>query len=144
MNLNSSRVCSKFKSIMHVLLLTASILSAAPPGRSPFSSKVLRQPVPGAPRGVSPDGWKTGKLCSVSAANGTNATAALQGAIDECGDLPGGGTVLVTGGVTLLTASLWLRSNLTFRVEAGSTLLGTATGSGSRMACFIYSILKYD
>jgi polygalacturonase len=31
---------------------------------------------------------------------------------------------------TILTASLFLRSNLTFRVENGATLLGTATGDG--------------
>ena len=63
-----------------------------------------------------------------NAANGTNATAILQQAIDNCGDREEGGTVLIPPGYTLLSASLWLRSNLTFRIEAGSTLLGTATG----------------
>jgi hypothetical protein len=67
---------------------------------------------------------QVGKLCDVtkapySARNGTNATVALQTAIDDCGDLPDGGTVLVPSGFVLITASLWLRSNLTFRVEMG-------------------------
>lgn len=35
------------------------------------------------------------------------------------------GTVLVPSGITLLTASLFLQSNLTLRVEEGATLLGT-------------------
>lgn len=84
---------------------------------------------------MTPDGWKTGRLCDVSrppysAMNSSNATEALQRAIDDCGDLPEGGTVLVPPGLVLKTASLWLRSNLTLRVEPGSTLLGTATGLG--------------
>lgn len=94
----------------------------------------LTQPVSGAARATSADGWKRGKLCDVSAPpwnarNGTNATAALQAAIDTCGDLPGGGTVIIRAPLTLWSASLFLRSNLTFRVERGATLLGTATGS---------------
>ena len=112
----------------------ASNLGALPPGPGPFGSVKLSQPVPGAARALSPDGWKRGKLCDVSVApwsvkNGTNATAALQHAIDECGDLPGGGTVLIPAPLTLLSASLFLRSNLTFRVEEGAVLRSTATGS---------------
>ena len=38
---------------------------------------------------------------------GQNATALLQRAIDDCGSLPGGGTVLVPKGLTLLTGSLF-------------------------------------
>ena len=106
---------------------------AAPPGGAPFAEILLRQPVPGAARAASPDGWRQGTLCDVSrqpysAANGTNATAQLQRAIDDCGGLPGGGTVLVPRGWSLATASLWLRSNLTLRVEG--TLTSTATGAG--------------
>jgi polygalacturonase len=107
--------------------------AALPPGPGPFGNTVLQQPVAGAARAVSADGWKEGKLCDVSKApysvkNGTNATAILQQAIEDCGNLATGGTVLVPSGLTLLTASLWLKSNLTLRVEEGATLLGTATG----------------
>ena len=74
-----------------------------------------------------------GKLCDIAAppyaaVNGSNATAALQRAIDDCGDLVSGGTVLVPERLTLRTGSLWLRSNLTFRVLGA--LVGTATGAG--------------
>ena len=67
---------------------------------------------------------QVGKLCDVSQApynaqNGTNATTILQQAIDDCGDLPGGGTVRVPSGLVLSTASLWLKSNMTLRVESG-------------------------
>eukprot|EP00729_Bicosta_minor_P017194 gene17194-9997_t len=100
-------------------------LAADPPGPGPFGSTLMLQPVPGAPRGVLADGWKQGKLCDVSkppynAKNGTNATTALQQAINDCGGLPGGGTALVPAGLHLQTASLFLKSNLTFRVEEGA------------------------
>ena len=127
-------------------------MTSAGPG--PFGSSLWPQPVPGAQRGLTADGWKTaraallrrtcaprgwrvrrreksptcqinafsqsvtalhcgsqGKLCDVSkapysAVNGTNATAALQAAIDDCGDLPGeGGTVLVPSPLKLLTGA---------------------------------------
>ena len=109
-------------------------LGALPPGPGPFGSVKLPQPVSGAPRALTPDGWKAGLLCDVtnepwSVQTGTNATSALQDAIDTCGDLAGGGTVLIPAPLTLLSASLFLRSNLTFRVMAGATLRGTATGS---------------
>ena len=117
--------------VVHVFALA---FATSPPGPGPFGSNILSQPVPGAARAVHNDGWKSGKLCDVSsppysATNNSNATAALQQAIDDCGDLGGeGGTVLVKSGLILRTASLWLRSDLTLRVEAGATLLGTATG----------------
>ena len=44
-------------------------------------------------------------------------------AILDCGDLPGGGTVVVPSGLVLYTASLFMRSNLTLRVEAGTLSL---------------------
>eukprot|EP01044_Picomonas_judraskeda_P005801 COSAG03_NODE_558_length_6950_cov_4.520362_5_plen_207_part_00 len=108
-------------------------MAALPPGPGPFGSVVMPQPVPGAARGLSEDGCKEEKLCDVttppsSAKHGKNSTAILQRAIDDCGDLPGGGTVLVPSGLTLLTGSLFMKSNLTLRVEIGATLLGTATG----------------
>ncbi len=68
--------------------------------------------------------------CRYSAANNSNATLKLQQAIEDCGDLPSGGTVLIPAGLTLRTGSLWLRSNLTLRVEVGAALVGTATGTG--------------
>lgn len=64
--------------------------------------------------------------------NMSNGTSVLQRAIDACGDLPNGGTVLVPRGMVVLTGSVWLRSNLTLRVEG--TLLGTATGSTASLA----------
>ena len=125
----------------HLLLIALALASvlrteaSSPPGNGPFGSNILSQPVPGAARAVRNDGWKSGKLCDVSsppysATNNSNATAALQQAIDDCGDLGGeGGTVLVKSGLILRTASLWLRSDLTLKIEAGATLLGTATGN---------------
>jgi hypothetical protein len=123
-------------------------LGALPPGPGPFGTDLLPQPVYGAPRGGTPDGWKQGKLCDVSkapylASSGTNATAALQQAIADCGNLPGGGTVLVPAPLTLLTASLWMQSNLTLRVEEGATLLGTATGTGDTAASIDDAPLVY-
>eukprot|EP01052_Picozoa_sp_SAG31_P036875 SAG31_NODE_4665_length_3055_cov_1.841001_1_plen_197_part_00 len=110
-----------------VIALTATVtLGAMPPGPGPFGSVVLPQPVPGAAIFANP------KICDVSqppysATNGSNATAVLSAAIADCGDLPTGGVVLVPPQLTLLSASLFMRSNLTLRVEG--TLLGTATGS---------------
>eukprot|EP01065_Artemidia_motanka_P027529 TRINITY_DN32717_c0_g1_i1.p1 TRINITY_DN32717_c0_g1~~TRINITY_DN32717_c0_g1_i1.p1 ORF type:complete len:456 (+),score=140.37 TRINITY_DN32717_c0_g1_i1:57-1370(+) len=114
-------------------LLAASGAASLPPGPGPFGSELLQQPVPGAARGVNRDGWRGGRICDVTKspynAKGdgiSNSTAAIQMAIDDCGDKAEGGTVLVPAGAgTFVTASLWLRSNLTFRVEEGSTLLGT-------------------
>ena len=114
---------------MFLLLLAITYKAALPPGPGPFSQVKLAQPVPGAARALSRDGWKQGKLCDVSKApysakNGTNSTTILQRAIDDCGDLPGGGTALVPSGLWLLTGRLFLRSNnLTFRVEKVATLL---------------------
>lgn len=105
----------------------AGVVVGVAPGRAPFSSAVLPQPVRGAERGWAADGWKAGKVCEVEAGlNMTNATVALQAAIDDCGDRTDGGTVLVPRHLTLYSASLFLRSNLTLRVEG--TLVGTATG----------------
>ena len=64
-------------------------------------------------------------LAPYNVQNNTNATAALQKAIDDCGNLPGGGTVRVPPGMHLQTASLFLKSNLTFRVEIGELLSTT-------------------
>jgi polygalacturonase len=112
------------------LLNSALVLAALPPGPGPFTQTLLIQPVPGATVFPSP------KVCDVTsqeygAINGSNATLVLQKAINDCGDRPDGGVVLVPGNspLTLLTASLFMRSNLTLRVEKGATLLGTATGS---------------
>jgi hypothetical protein len=73
-------------------------------GNAPFAPVYLPQPVPGAPRGVDPDGWTRGKLCDITkppynaVGDGlSNSTAAIQTAIDDCGDRSDGegGTVLV-------------------------------------------------
>lgn len=120
---------------LNLLAATAS----SPPGPGPFGNARLPQPVPGAARATTTNGWKKGKVCDVtmppySAANGSNATLALRAAIRDCGDLASGGTVLVPAGIVLYSASLWLRSNLTLRVEAGAALVSTATGSGRARA----------
>jgi len=120
--------------LVAVLATAHSALAALPPGPGPWTQEKMLQPVPGAARALTEDGWKTGKLCDVSkppysAKSNMNATAILTKAIEDCGDLPGGGTVLVPSGLTLLTGSLFMKSNLTLRVESGATLLGTATGS---------------
>lgn len=87
---------------------------------------------------MTPDGWKAGRLCDVSqppysAVTGMNATAVLQQAIEDCGDLVSGGTVLVPAGLDLMTASLWMRSNLTLRVEKGASLVGTTVKNDAPM-----------
>ena len=53
----------------------------------------------------------------------TLATPALQAAIDQC-SAAGGGTVLIAGG-TYLTGTLYLKSDVCLRIEAGATLLGS-------------------
>ena len=101
-------------------------------GRAPFAPIVLAQPVGGAARGAQPDSWRGGKLCDVSLppfnaiGDGVgNSTSAIQAAIDSCGDLASGGTVLLPAGV-FLSASLFLRSNLTLSVQPQATLLATS------------------
>ena len=120
---------------LSILLCTS--YGALPPGGAPFSATLLPQPVAGAARAVQRGGWASGKLCDLSkppysVRNGSNATASLQLAIDDCGDLDGGGTVLVPKELALRTGSLWMRSNLTLRVLG--VLLGTATGTGDSSA----------
>jgi polygalacturonase len=92
---------------------------------APFDPTRLSQPVPGA---VS---FPDGKLCDVTkppySAKGDNQTvdtAALQRAVDACGNLSTGGTVLLPKGGWFVSGALWLRSNLTFAIEGvlmGST-----------------------
>eukprot|EP01062_Namystynia_karyoxenos_P067415 TRINITY_DN61368_c0_g1_i1.p1 TRINITY_DN61368_c0_g1~~TRINITY_DN61368_c0_g1_i1.p1 ORF type:complete len:471 (+),score=87.24 TRINITY_DN61368_c0_g1_i1:76-1413(+) len=111
----------------------AQSLGATPFGPGPFGSRLLQQPVPGAPRGAAADGWRAGRLCDITkppynaVGDGkTNATEAIRRAIADCGDRPDGGTVLLPAGSgVFITASQWLRSNLTIRVEEGATLQGT-------------------
>lgn len=53
----------------------------------------------------------------------TKDTAAIQHAIDAC-EAKGGGTVLLTPG-TYLSGPIVLKSNITFKLEKGATLLGS-------------------
>ena len=50
-------------------------------------------------------------------------TKAIQAAVDKCA-ASGGGTVLLEGG-TFLSGTIYLRSHVTLRIEAGATLLGS-------------------
>ncbi len=54
-------------------------------------------------------------------------TAAVQAAIDAC-HRDGGGTVLVPAGI-FVTGTVELKSNVTLRIAAGGTLLGSADGT---------------
>jgi polygalacturonase len=54
----------------------------------------------------------------------TKDTAAIQAAIDACAQ-QGGGTVRLTAG-TYLSAPIVLKSNITFQLDKGATLLGSA------------------
>jgi hypothetical protein len=117
--------------LMGPLLLLCLPAPSAP--ASPFVAIHTPQPVPGAPRGVQPNAWRDGKLCDVTEPvfgargdNFTDDTRAIQAAIDACGDLPGsGGTVLLPAPRVFRAGSLWLRSNMTLRVEPGAVLLGS-------------------
>ncbi|MFC4359490.1 glycoside hydrolase family 28 protein [Halobium salinum] len=64
-------------------------------------------------------------VTAFGASSGTNTedTSAIQAAIDQCGDL-GGGTVVFPPG-EYVTAPVFLRDNITVRIEAGATVLGS-------------------
>ena len=53
----------------------------------------------------------------------TNDTVAIQRAVDDC-SAAGGGVVLLEGGV-FKSGTVWLRSNVEFRIEMGAVLLGS-------------------
>lgn len=116
----------------------AAVMAYAPRGtvrssNAPFAAVHLTQPVSGAARALSPDAWRAGMLCDVTRPpysargdNMTDDTFAIQRAIDDCGDQPHpGGTVLLPAGRSFVSGSLWLRSNLTLRVEMGAVLIGS-------------------
>ncbi|KAJ8603601.1 hypothetical protein CTAYLR_004856 [Chrysophaeum taylorii] len=94
---------------------------------SPYGTeRIIAQPVPGAVEFEEP------KVCAVDdpRLNNSNATSEIKAAIDACGDLPGGGVVVIASSLVVHSASLWLRSNLTLRVEG--KVVGTASGYGNR------------
>ncbi|MGD1276085.1 MAG: glycoside hydrolase family 28 protein [Tepidisphaeraceae bacterium] len=69
-----------------------------------------------------PSGWLNVLDCGAVPDGATACTAALQKAVDRCGQA-GGGTVLVPAG-GYVTGTLWMRSNVTLHLDSGATLLG--------------------
>ena len=70
-----------------------------------------------------------GKVCDVkkygAMGDGTTKdTAAIQKAVDECSAGKGGGTVVLDAG-TYVSAPILLKSNMTFELKKGATLLGS-------------------
>jgi polygalacturonase len=70
-----------------------------------------------------------GKVCDVKmfGAKGdgtTKDTAAIQKAVDDCSAGKGGGTVVLEAG-TYVSAPILLKSNMTFELKKGATLLGS-------------------
>jgi polygalacturonase len=70
-----------------------------------------------------------GKMCDVKTygAKGdgtTKDTVAIQKAVDECSAGKGGGTVVLEAG-TYVSAPILLKSNMTFELKKGATLLGS-------------------
>ncbi len=47
--------------------VVSTVMAALPPGPGPFGEMVIPQPVPGAARAMVSDGWRSGKLCDISA-----------------------------------------------------------------------------
>ena len=104
---------------IHVVLVALLLLTGtAVVARAPFAAFHMEQPVLGSARGASSSGWQEGMLCDVTSApfnaigdNRTDDTAAIQRAIDLCGDRADGkgGTVLLPAGHNFVTGALWLR-----------------------------------
>jgi polygalacturonase len=68
-------------------------------------------------------GWLNIRDLGASPDGVLDSTAAIQKAIDQCGQ-SGGGTVLIPPG-RYVTGTLWMRSHVTLHVDNGATLLGS-------------------
>jgi polygalacturonase len=67
-------------------------------------------------------GWLNVLDCGAVRDGSSPTTAAIQKAIDQCGEA-GGGTVLVPAG-NYVTGTLWMRSHVNLHLDSGATLLG--------------------
>ncbi len=52
----------------------------------------------------------------------TDDTDAIQAAIDDCAQASNGGVVLLSGGKTYLTKTIYLKSNMTFKIDENTTI----------------------
>ena len=111
--------------------LTAASLTAA--GMAVGPKAFAKQPVEGKQPGIDPgNGIYNIRDYGAMGDGQTLDTAAIQATIDAC-NKNGGGTVLVPAGV-FVTATIELKSNVTFHIAAQGKILGTADGKLYRAA----------
>jgi polygalacturonase len=88
-------------------------------------SSVSAQVVPTLPTEPTfPDDAKVYDVTSYGAVGDgvTDDTEAVQAAIDACAAANDGGTVLLTGGKTYLTKTIYLKSNMTFKIDEATVI----------------------